>query len=70
MQACCCVCYLQGLIFTAGAMWNTLQWLNIPIHVQEVRAVSLGLGACWEGGVSSKGRAGEALWWRAAEGWQ
>ena len=26
----------QGLIFTAGALWNLLQWLNIPIHVQEV----------------------------------
>ena len=25
-----------GLIFTAGAMWNLLTWLNIPIHVQEV----------------------------------
>ena len=27
---------MQGLIFTAGAMWNALQWLNIPIHIQEV----------------------------------
>jgi dolichyl-diphosphooligosaccharide--protein glycosyltransferase len=26
----------QGLIFTAGAIWNVLQWLHIPIHVQEV----------------------------------
>ena len=25
-----------GLIFTAGAMWNLLNWLRIPIHVQEV----------------------------------
>jgi dolichyl-diphosphooligosaccharide--protein glycosyltransferase len=25
-----------GLIFTAGALWNLLQKLNIPIHVQEV----------------------------------
>lgn len=25
-----------GLIFTAGAIWNVLQYLNIPIHVQEV----------------------------------
>lgn len=25
-----------GLIFTAGAIWNVLQKLNIPIHVQEV----------------------------------
>lgn len=25
-----------GLIFTAGAVWNILQWLHIPIHVQEV----------------------------------
>lgn len=28
-----------GLIFTAGAIWNLLQWLHIPIHVQEVRCV-------------------------------
>ena len=27
---------LQGIIFTAGAMWNILQALNIPIHIQEV----------------------------------
>eukprot|EP00889_Picochlorum_renovo_P001289 jgi/Picre1/28319/NNA_003725.t1 len=25
-----------GLIFTAGAVWNLLNWLRIPIHVQEV----------------------------------
>ncbi|KAL4527316.1 hypothetical protein Ndes2526B_g08981 [Nannochloris sp. 'desiccata'] len=25
-----------GLIFTAGAIWNLLQWLHIPVHVQEV----------------------------------
>ena len=25
-----------GLIFTAGAIWNVLQFLHIPIHVQEV----------------------------------
>lgn len=25
-----------GLIFTAGAFWNLLQFLHIPIHVQEV----------------------------------
>ena len=27
---------LQGIIFTAGAMWYFLQAINIPIHVQEV----------------------------------
>ena len=31
----------QGLILTAGAMWNILQALNIPIHVQEVRMVQM-----------------------------
>ena len=25
-----------GLIFTAGAIWNVLQYLHIPIHIQEV----------------------------------
>jgi dolichyl-diphosphooligosaccharide---protein glycosyltransferase len=25
-----------GLIFTAGTIWNILQWLHIPVHVQEV----------------------------------
>ena len=35
---------LQGLIMTAGAMYNVLHFLNIPIHVQEV---SLGLGSHW-----------------------
>lgn len=29
----CC----QGLIYTAGVMWNVLHFFNIPIHVQEVR---------------------------------
>ena len=28
---------MQGLIYTAGVMWNVLHFLNIPIHVQEVR---------------------------------
>lgn len=27
---------LQGIIFTAGIMWNFLQKINVPIHVQEV----------------------------------
>jgi len=27
---------VQGLIFTAGTIWNLLHWLRIPIHVQEV----------------------------------
>jgi hypothetical protein len=27
---------LQGIIFTAGTMWNFLQKINVPIHVQEV----------------------------------
>ena len=27
---------LQGLIWTAGAMWNLAHFLNIPIHIQEV----------------------------------
>ena len=27
---------VQGLIWTAGVMWNVLHFLNIPIHVQEV----------------------------------
>ena len=26
---------LQGIIFTAGIMWNFLQKINVPIHVQE-----------------------------------
>lgn len=29
---------LQGLIFTAGAAWNVLQKLNIPIDVVQVSA--------------------------------
>lgn len=28
---------LQGLIWTAGVMYNLLHYFNIPIHVQEVR---------------------------------
>lgn len=37
---CCC---LQGLIWTAGLMYNLLHYFNIPIHVQEVwsRLVSI-----------------------------
>lgn len=27
----------QGIIFTAGTMWNFLQTINVPIHVQEAR---------------------------------
>lgn len=32
---------LAGLIFTAGFLWNLLQALHIPIHVQEVGAGGL-----------------------------
>ena len=35
-----CTCALQGIIFTAGATWNFLQAINLPVHVQEVRVVS------------------------------
>lgn len=35
-----------GLIYTAGAIWNVLQKLNIPIHVQEVGDGVWG----WQGG--------------------
>jgi hypothetical protein len=31
---------LQGLIYTAGAMYNILHFFNIPIHVQEVGSSS------------------------------
>ena len=27
---------VQGLIYTAGIMWNVLHFFNIPLHVQEV----------------------------------
>ena len=33
-----------GLIFTAGAIWNLLQSINIPIHIQEVGVVGGGGG--------------------------
>lgn len=53
-RSCCCLLLHQagrltplaslnpppaGLIYTAGAIWNVLQKLNIPIHVQEVGSV-------------------------------
>jgi hypothetical protein len=30
-------CHPQGLIYTAGLMYNILHFFNIPVHVQEVR---------------------------------
>lgn len=36
-------CSCAGLIFTAGTIWNILQKLNIPIHVQEVGALGAGV---------------------------
>ena len=36
-----------GLIFTAGAIWNVLQKLNVPIHVQEVSAPGGCLSVGW-----------------------
>jgi hypothetical protein len=39
VQRCCAVAAeLQGLIYTAGLMYNTLHFFNIPVHVQEVRS--------------------------------
>ena len=36
----------QGLIWTAGLMYNLLHYFNIPIHVQEVRCVGPSQGVC------------------------
>ena len=30
---------MQGLIYTAGVIYNVLHFFNIPIHVQEVRLI-------------------------------
>jgi dolichyl-diphosphooligosaccharide---protein glycosyltransferase len=35
-------CLSQGLIYTAGAIYEILHALNIPIHVQEVRGPRAG----------------------------
>jgi hypothetical protein len=36
---------LQGLIYTAGLMYNILHFFNIPVHVQEVRATAAAAAA-------------------------
>ena len=38
---------IAGLIFTAGTIWNILQKLHIPIHVQEARGPGVVPPACW-----------------------
>ena len=44
---------VQGLIYTAGIMWNVLHFFNIPLHVQEVtrqqQSGSHMLGLCQKG---------------------
>jgi len=35
------VVFVQGLIYTAGTIYNVLHYFHIPIHVQEVRPLGL-----------------------------
>jgi hypothetical protein len=39
---------LQGLIYTAGLMYNILHFFNIPVHVQEVRVAAAAAAAVLE----------------------